>query len=207
MTIENFLRSGIDALRSKPPKLIDNLKRVLVSPIYVPYLFIKGISEDKSRSKKSIFLYTIFFLVIGLATEDVFRDKAIQLHFPTFLPGLLEIFTYGIIGSSIMISFFGLLVTSDSLFSEDSRFLRKIQKEYVKNLSLLFFERKEYAEAAELLKVLKPTPYQKLLENHPKRIVDLLILSGAAWCFKGKIQRLVSLSAIKDDRSAEAKDD
>ena len=207
MTIESFLRSGIDALRLNPPSLIDRLKRVLVSPIYVPYLFIKGTSEGKSRSKKSIFLCTIFLLVIGLATKDAFRSKAVQLHFPAFLPRLLEVFTYGIIGSSIMLSFFGLLVTLGSLFSEDSRFLRKIQKEYVKDLSPLFFEGKEYVEAAELLKVLKPSPYQKLLENHPKRIVDLLILSGAAWCFKGKIQRLVSLSAIKDDRSADADDD
>lgn len=207
MTIENFLRSGVDALRSNPPRLIDELKRVLISPIYFPYLVIKVFFEAKSWSKKSIFLHILFLFAVGFTTEKAFSGRSIQLYFPQVTPRLLEVLIHGIVGTLIILSLFGVLATLTLLFSEDSRFFGKIYKEYLRNECPLHFDKNEYIEAIKLLEALKPTPYLKLLEKHPKRIVDLLILSRAVWCFKGKIQRLVSLAAIKEDRSANVEDD
>lgn len=206
MTIEAFLRSGIDELRSKPPQALDLLRRFLISPVYLPIMFIKQLYQDKPKANVKIFFYVAIVLVIGLVTEEIFRKTAFSLPFFAFTPRLLEIFVYGLIGGVIFIDLFGFFAFLTHL-DGDSRFLSRLKKEYLKVDPSLSFQNTEYAEAAQLLETLKPTSYKKLIELYPKRTVDLLLLSKTVWIFNGHVQRLVSPTAIKEDRETLSRDD
>jgi len=91
-----------------------------------------------------------------------------------------------------------------SIWKDNNKY-RQLIKEYKQTMpGGIQFSFPEYEQAAKILEDIQPGTYEELTQKYGKNITDMLILAGAIGIVdkKNKLQKLVSLSSIREDREA-----
>ena len=87
-------------------------------------------------------------------------------------------------------------------------FKRGVKKSFTVKIRKNFSESKpsisneEYKEAAEILRNFQPLTYDQAKLKYSDKIIDLLIVTNTLFVHDGKLERLVSIEAIEEDREA-----
>ncbi len=194
MKLEDFLRQNIDYLNN-PSQDKGSFLEFLVMLVKFPLLAMWGFLF---RSK---FLGILFFLVLLVAT-NIHPIISNDVDF-IFLKILLWFFNFYL----FLFLFFTLVFTSFRIFGEDRRFRKKIIRKYKKlHNGNIVFSSEQYKKASDSLRIFKPLRPENAYKKYGEDIVDLLILTNGVYLFKGKLQRLVSIKSIEEDREAGPED-
>lgn len=196
MKLEDFLKEGIVSFNEGPKKvsLIRFLKLSFVifpfGVITLPFRIYTGGKKTSSLLSRLLLLFlwvTMFAVVFYWIDDNLEASSAMK-----YLLVLLAVY--------IILVYISMMISMQTYIHMDARMERKLKKEYREAYpGGLKFSSYEYTEAADLLRKLKPEHYSKIITKHPKKIIDLLLLSGGAMILTGKVRRMVSVKAIEEE--------
>lgn len=208
MTVEQYIRDGIDDFNSKKhkPTIRVGFKMAFFD---APYAALKAIftspveGEGFWKRVGNITLRVLFFAVLASIYNVSFEYIDLKFDFHSVVTAILPI-----AAPWMVISGFVLIIMILGYFDHETVASRRLGKKYRKvHPEGVHFSSEEYKKAEEVLRVLKPITREKAIEKYSEKIVDLLELSGAAMVINGKYRRLGSIRAIEEDREAGPEDD
>lgn len=193
MKVRDFLKQNIEYLNN-PNKGKGKLIALTKFILKVPISMMRDIVKDKKTKRISGIFFLLFIFLISNYIGII----------PNFYPDILIFQIFRVFANYyvFMVGFFALIALV-GIFNSDTRYRRKILRNYKKKMGAnITFKADQYAKAAKVLRKFKSIKPEKAYEKYGEDTIELLLLANGIFLNKGEFKRLVSIKSIEQDKEA-----
>lgn len=196
MKVEDYLRQSVEE------KFVSSKKQFSIPKfVWDTLLMWLVIPKTLLREKKSVITQIGTGLLIILVsfltgTKFIYKRNLVWTHFDSSFEIIFSI----IAGFFLLVIFLTIFSVFLRFFDPTQYMVRKVLKKYQNNSTM--FRDTQYLSAAKALENFSTIKHKEAIQKYGEDIVDLLMIAGAVLPMNRELTRIVSLSAIREDRDA-----